>query len=216
MENKKLMKVSDFEQPSAYKGTIINAKWETKETPWGKVEQLHLEIKPVDFEVKGQTGVMHEWYKYSPSKTSVWFQFIKALSDCGIAIDDIKELNGKTFYWTNSEYKYKDKDGTEHVKVIKLPIQPDNEEIDEEINEEINEESNKKVEDFEKTTENSFDEKIQIQFIQQLKEGMTKPQIKEFCDNYHINYKELSEFMNIHLKQGEIEHNGDIYKWILG
>lgn len=217
MENNKITKVSEFDKQQnarPYKGSILSAKWEEKTTEWGKIEQLHLEIKPLDFEVRGQTGVMHEWYKYSPSKNSVWYLFIKALFDCGIEIDTVDQLQGKILYWTNAEYKYKDKNGVEQVKVIRLPtLPPENEE---EIIEETEEKSIEQK-PIEKTIESTgFTEALQKQFIHELRNGLTKAQMKEFCDTYNISYKELSIFMTEHINKGEIQHVGDIYTWVLG
>ena len=85
-------------------GGIVSAAWE----PGQYGEQLHITIDALDYEVKGQTGYLHEWYVYTTQKNSKYGKFLEAIESLGITLKDIKELVGQVFFWQRKEFEFGD------------------------------------------------------------------------------------------------------------
>ena len=216
-EEKKFMSPEDFENKT-YTGTVTKATWEKSDTEWGIVEQLHLEIKPLDFTVKGNTGVMHEWYKYSKSKQSVWYKFLTSLVDCGVRLSDIDTLVGLTFVWSDYEFQYSNNDSEEiKTKIIRIPTERImNPEPKQPADSETNKETHKidpnivkeKIPETPKTLTPQLIEKL----YKMLETEVTKEELKDFGISNNINANELSEFMKTNIKDFKVVRINNKYK----
>lgn len=52
-----------------FKGTIENINIEESEVQGKKHKQYHISIKPLDVEIKGKTGLIHEWIRITDKCT---------------------------------------------------------------------------------------------------------------------------------------------------
>ncbi len=83
-----------------FKGKVDSVKHETSELPDGsKQEQFHIVIEPLNIEVGGETGKMHEWLPISKKATktsvpegSILHKYISELELLDKAVKDIKEV----------------------------------------------------------------------------------------------------------------------------
>lgn len=58
---------------------------------WMDIPQMHIGIKPLDHEVKGKTGMYHEYFRDSNAKKSPIAEFVRRANKLGI----VPETNGK-------------------------------------------------------------------------------------------------------------------------
>jgi len=99
MAKKKIYKYSELKDGQSFVGRIEAVDWESGD--FG--EQLHIQIKPLDHEISGETGLYHEWFKYSERKQSKWGTLTKALEDLNVNFSGPESLVGKTFEWERKD-----------------------------------------------------------------------------------------------------------------
>jgi hypothetical protein len=88
----------ELKEGASFVGRIEKAEWTSSE--YGSGRQLHLQIRPLDHEVKGESGCYHEWYNPSRQKRSKWGMFVTRLHELGATPKkDEKDLEGKVFEW---------------------------------------------------------------------------------------------------------------------
>ena len=98
-------------------GEIVAADW--KNSDYGG-EQLCFQIKALDMEVGGETGLMWDWYSYSTRLNSKYGTLITALkNDCRLKIESEKDLVGKTFRWEHRVLKF----GEMETKETWIPVE---------------------------------------------------------------------------------------------
>jgi hypothetical protein len=80
---------------SEFKGEVVEVALEQPKEE-DRLPQFHIQIKPLDKEIKGKTGLMHEWVRTPATSTetsvprgSVIDRYIEALED--VHGDDAKE-----------------------------------------------------------------------------------------------------------------------------
>lgn len=87
---------------SGFPGEITAAYFEEKPNynSEGTYEQLHVEIRPLNFKASGAkgTGVMHDWWKKG-GKNSLLYKQVENLEKVGVVVNEPEELVGLCFYW---------------------------------------------------------------------------------------------------------------------
>ena len=87
-----------LKEGASFVGKVEKVEWQP--TEYGSGRQLHLLIRPMDHEIKGETGCYHEWYNPSKQTKSKWGIFVTRLKNAGaMPKKDEKELEGKVFEW---------------------------------------------------------------------------------------------------------------------
>jgi hypothetical protein len=122
-EKKKKLKLDDF---NVFRGVITKSELIEKKTKYSKYYLVHLEIKPLDFEVKGKTGRLHSWYKvdYENDSEDSWDSFmfnLRLCIDTEIHDYDYDKLLNLEMYFIQKEYNYKTYNGESRVKTYYLP-----------------------------------------------------------------------------------------------
>ncbi|MBU2534505.1 MAG: hypothetical protein KKB37_17330 [Alphaproteobacteria bacterium] len=126
MTGEKIWDYDKLGEGQAFVGRVESAKWESGD--YG--EQLHMVVKPLDHDVKGETGAYHEWFKYSDRKKSKWGEFIKLLGELGINMaKGEKELEGREFRFERRDIEFgKDAETGDTFKAedVLLPVAIEN------------------------------------------------------------------------------------------
>jgi len=107
---------TESQQWVEFKGQVVDVSLEQPKEE-DRLPQYHIQMKPLDKEIKGPTGLMHEWVRVSATcsegsvpRGSVIDRYLEALED--IHGDDVKKLKTVKdvfMFMKNKTYQFKSK-----------------------------------------------------------------------------------------------------------
>lgn len=76
-------------------------------------DQYHIQIKPLDVEIKGKTGLMHDWIRIPPTadinsvpEGSVIDMYIRELEKCDTKLKQMESVNAVFQYMKGKTFKF--------------------------------------------------------------------------------------------------------------
>jgi len=107
---------SESQTWTEFKGQVVNVELEQPKEE-DRLPQYHIHIKPLDKEIKGPTGEIHEWIRIPATATetsvpraSVLDRYLEALEDIhGDAVKKLKTVKEVFMFMKNKKYLFKSK-----------------------------------------------------------------------------------------------------------
>lgn len=99
-----------------FKGQVVDVSLEQPKEE-DRLPQYHIQIKPLDKEIKGPTGLMHEWVRVSATcsdssvpRGSVIDRYLEALEDIhGDKVKNLKTVEDVFMFMKGKTYQFKSK-----------------------------------------------------------------------------------------------------------
>lgn len=112
----KIVERTEQQTWTEFEGEVIDVQLEQPKDE-NMQPQYHISIKPTDREIKGKTGLMHEWIRLSATATagslprgSVADRYIEALEDVhGDKVKNLKTVDEAFKYMKGKKYQFKAK-----------------------------------------------------------------------------------------------------------
>jgi len=193
---------------TAFNAEIVSI--EQVENKYGDSPRFDIGIRPMDFEIGGETHMFHEYLTYSPKKSSKWGRFMTAVYESGMHIRKLRNLIGFVFLF---DRKVVDIGGNE-VEML-LPIKfiggaafykpkKSTDYHEETTNDET------EIDDIDEFTEGIPDEPGQKILWNKLADGVTQPQLEALIKRY-LGGIDPETWIKRMLMKGEIYEDRGIY-----
>lgn len=97
-----------FKNADTFPGRIEVSEITPGDPRFGGKERLHLAVRPLTFELRGEkgTGQFHGYYTVTNSKRSTFYHLVEGLSECGIDDAEPSDLQDKVFLWKREDIQF--------------------------------------------------------------------------------------------------------------